>query len=32
VFIETHPDPTNAISDADSQVELGWLRAQINNI
>lgn len=32
VFIETHPDPTKAISDADSQVELSWLRAQINNI
>ncbi len=32
VFIETHPDPTNAISDADSQVELEWVRAQINNI
>lgn len=32
VFIETHPDPKNAISDADSQVELEWVRAQINNI
>lgn len=32
VFIETHPDPTNAISDADSQVELEWIVSQINNI
>jgi 2-dehydro-3-deoxyphosphooctonate aldolase (KDO 8-P synthase) len=32
VFIETHPDPNNAISDADSQVELEWVKAQINNI
>ena len=32
VFIETHPDPKNAISDADSQVELDWLVSQINNI
>lgn len=32
VFIETHPDPKNAISDADSQVELEWIRSQINNI
>jgi 2-dehydro-3-deoxyphosphooctonate aldolase (KDO 8-P synthase) len=32
VFIETHPDPPNAISDADSQVELDWLVSQINNI
>lgn len=32
VFIETHPDPKNAISDADSQVELEWVRSQINNI
>ncbi len=31
-FIETHPDPDNAISDAGSQVELDWLVAQINNI
>jgi 2-dehydro-3-deoxyphosphooctonate aldolase (KDO 8-P synthase) len=32
VFIETHPNPSKAISDADSQVELSWIRAQINNI
>ena len=32
VFIETHPDPENAISDSASQVELDWLVAQINNI
>ena len=32
VFIETHPDPKNAISDADSQVELGWIREHIYNI
>jgi 2-dehydro-3-deoxyphosphooctonate aldolase (KDO 8-P synthase) len=32
VFIETHPDPDNAISDSESQVELDWLAAQINNI
>ena len=32
VFIETHPDPDNAISDSASQVELDWLTAQINNI
>jgi len=32
VFIETHPDPDNAISDSESQVELDWLVAQINNI
>lgn len=32
VFIETHPDPENAISDADSQVELSWIVSQINNI
>ena len=32
VFIETHPDPQNAISDADSQVELEWIVSQINNI
>jgi len=32
VFIETHPDPDNAISDSASQVELDWLVAQINNI
>ena len=31
-FIETHPDPDNAISDSASQVELDWLVAQINNI
>ena len=32
VFIETHPDPKNALSDADSQVELGWIREHIYNI
>ena len=32
VFIETHPNPNKAISDADSQVELSWLLSQINNI
>jgi 2-dehydro-3-deoxyphosphooctonate aldolase (KDO 8-P synthase) len=32
VFIETHPDPDNAISDSESQVELDWLVSQINNI
>lgn len=32
IFIETHPDPNNAISDADSQVEIDWLRSHINNI
>lgn len=32
VFIETHPNPNQAISDADSQVELGWLLSRINNI
>jgi 2-dehydro-3-deoxyphosphooctonate aldolase (KDO 8-P synthase) len=32
VFIETHPDPNNAISDSESQVELDWLVSQINNI
>ena len=29
VFVETHPDPNNAISDAGSQVELDWM---VNNI
>ena len=32
VFIETHPNPNNAISDSESQVELDWLVSQINNI
>ena len=32
VFIETHPDPKHAISDADSQVELEWIREHIYNI
>ena len=32
VFIETHPDPDNAISDAGSQVELDWLISNITNI
>ena len=31
-FIETHPDPDNAISDAGSQVELDWLISNITNI
>jgi 2-dehydro-3-deoxyphosphooctonate aldolase (KDO 8-P synthase) len=31
-FIETHPDPENAISDAGSQVELDWIVDQIKNI
>ena len=32
VFIETHPDPNNAISDSESQVELDWLISNITNI
>lgn len=32
VFIETHPNPLFAISDADSQVELDWIKSNINNI
>lgn len=32
VFIETHPNPESAISDADSQIELSWITAHINNI
>ena len=32
LFLETHPDPDNAISDSASQVELDWLVSQINNI
>jgi 2-dehydro-3-deoxyphosphooctonate aldolase (KDO 8-P synthase) len=31
-FIETHPDPINAISDTGSQVELDWIVDQIENI
>lgn len=31
-FIETHPDPDNAISDAGSQVELDWLISNLDNI
>jgi 2-dehydro-3-deoxyphosphooctonate aldolase (KDO 8-P synthase) len=29
VFVETHPDPENAISDSGSQIELDWI---VNNI
>ena len=29
IFVETHPDPKNAISDSGSQVELDWI---VNNI
>ena len=32
VFIETHPNPNNAISDSESQVELDWLISNITNI
>ena len=32
IFIETHPNPNDAISDADSQIELDWIVSQINNI
>jgi 2-dehydro-3-deoxyphosphooctonate aldolase (KDO 8-P synthase) len=32
VFIETHPDPENAISDSGSQVELDWMVENIKNI
>ena len=32
VFIETHPDPDNAISDAGSQVELGWMVDNVGRI
>jgi len=32
VFVETHPDPNNAISDAGSQVELDWMVDNIKNI
>jgi 2-dehydro-3-deoxyphosphooctonate aldolase (KDO 8-P synthase) len=32
VFIETHPDPDNAISDAASQVELDWMVENLKNI
>ena len=31
-FIETHPDPDNAISDAGSQVELDLLISNLDNI
>ena len=32
VFVETHPDPENAISDSGSQVELDWLVNNLKNI
>jgi 3-deoxy-D-manno-octulosonic acid (KDO) 8-phosphate synthase len=32
VFVETHPDPENAISDSGSQVELDWMVDNIKNI
>lgn len=32
VFVETHPDPNNAISDAGSQVELDWMVDNIKDI
>lgn len=32
VFVETHPDPDNAISDAGSQVELDWMINNVENI
>ena len=32
VFIETHPDPENAISDKDSQIELSWIENWICDI
>ena len=32
VFVETHPDPENAISDSGSQVELDWMVENIKNI
>lgn len=32
VFIETHPDPDNAISDAGSQVELSWMVENVGRI
>lgn len=32
VFVETHPDPNNAISDAGSQVELDWMVENLKNI
>jgi 2-dehydro-3-deoxyphosphooctonate aldolase (KDO 8-P synthase) len=32
VFIETHPDPEQAISDRDSQVELNWLESWIDTL
>ena len=32
VFIETHPDPENAISDSGSQVELDWMVDNIKDI
>lgn len=32
VFVETHPDPDNAISDAGSQVELGWMVDNVGRI
>jgi len=32
VFVETHTDPNNAISDKDSQIELSWVEDWINTI
>ena len=32
VFVETHPDPENAISDSGSQVELDWMVDNIKDI
>ncbi|MDC0008895.1 3-deoxy-8-phosphooctulonate synthase [bacterium] len=32
VFVETHPDPENAISDSGSQVELDWMIEHVKNI
>jgi 3-deoxy-D-manno-octulosonic acid (KDO) 8-phosphate synthase len=32
VFIEAHPNPSTAISDSESQVELSWLKTWINTL
>ena len=32
VFIEAHPNPSKAISDSESQVELSWLKTWINTL
>jgi 2-dehydro-3-deoxyphosphooctonate aldolase (KDO 8-P synthase) len=32
VFIETHPNPNEAISDKDSQIELEWIKDNIHRI